>query len=181
MRLIGPLLVLVMVTACTRAGSREGGEAAGDAELSLFDPEALGTVDLPVSCNPLAAARMEHGLALLHHMAYTTADLVFESVLDEDPSCGMGYWGRAMTLIHPWWPDVPTEAQLDQGLGFVEQALALGPPTERERAYIDAVGAYFRGAHGRTDRERLASFHEGWQSVHERFPSDWAMVCSTNR
>ena len=168
------LLVLTVVAACARTDSPDvSGSGQVDAELSLFDASELGTVDLPVSCSDGGAERMEHGLALLHHMAYTEADLVFQSVLDEDPSCGMGYWGSAMTLIHPWWPDVPTEAQLDQGLALVEQALALGPKTEWEQAYIDAVAAYFRGAHERTDPERLVSFHEGWQNVHERFPEDW--------
>ena len=70
------------------------GQAAEMAEPYLFDADALGTVDLPVSCNPVAGAPMEHGLALMHHMMYTEADLVFQSVVEEDPSCGMGYWGR---------------------------------------------------------------------------------------
>ncbi len=162
MRLIGTLLVLAALAACSRT-----------AELSLFDPQELGTVDLPVTCSADAASGMEHGLALLHHMAYTEADLVFQSILLEDPSCSMAYWGRAMTLIHPQWPDSPTGAQLDQGLSFVEQALALGPRTERERAYIEAVGAYFRGAQGRVKAASELAFHQGWQNVHERFPDDW--------
>lgn len=170
MRWIGALWVLTALAACSAAESPGGGVVA---EVSLFDPDQVGTVDLPVSCGDGAATRMEHGLALLHHMAYTEADLVFQSVLEEDPSCGMGYWGSAMTLIHPWWPDVYTVDQLDRGSELVAQALALGPKTERERAYIDAVGAFFRGAHGRTVPERLVSLHEGWQDVHERFPEDW--------
>jgi len=176
MRLIGTLLVLTVVAGYSRTDSSDvsnSGQSPTNAEQSLFDADELGTVNLPVSCNEVAAAGMEHGLALLHHMAYTEADLVFQTVLEEDPSCGMGYWGRAMTLIHPLWADIPTEAELDQGSAFVEQALALGPKTERERAYIDAVGAYFRDAHQRGARESVISFHQGWQNVHERFPEDW--------
>ncbi len=174
MRLIGTLLVLAILAACSQTESPEGassndGVAAG---LSLFDPQELGAVDLPVSCGAVAAAGMEHGLALLHHMAYTEADLVFQSVLLEDPSCGMGYWGRAMTLIHPRWPDDPTGAELDQGLAFVEQAHALGPRTERERAYIGAVEAYFRGAREREKSASELAFHQGWQNVRDRFPDD---------
>ena len=176
MRLIGTLLVLTVVAGYSRTDSSDvsnSGQSPTNAEQSLFDADELGTVNLPVSCNEVAAAGMEHGLALLHHMAYTEANLVFQTVLEEDPSCGMGYWGRAMTLIHPIWPDTPTEAELDQGSAFVEQALALSPKTERERAYIDAVGAYFRDAHQREARESVISFHQGWQNVHERFPEDW--------
>ena len=151
------------------------GQAAGKAEPYLFDADEIGTVDLPVSCSPVAAARMEHGLALMHHMMYTEADLVFQSAVEEDPFCGMGYWGRAMSVIHTLWSgggDIPTPAQLDQGSAFVEQALALDPKTERERAYIAAVGEYFRDADRRAVGERLLTFHQGWQDVHELFPED---------
>ncbi len=176
-----PVLLALTVVALTLFGACTGDQAESQSaetetlgeEQSVFDADELGTVDLPVSCNAGAAAAMEHGLALMHHMAYTEADLVFQTVLEEDSSCSMGYWGRAMTLIHPLWPDIPTEAQLDQGWAFVEQALALSPKTEWERSYIDAVGAYFRDAHQREEREREISFHQGWQNVHERFPDDW--------
>ena len=90
MRLIGALLALTVAAGCS-------GTEAPDAQPYLFDADELGAVDLPVSCNAVAAARMEHGLALMHHMMYTEADLVFQSVIKEDPTCGMGYWGRAMT------------------------------------------------------------------------------------
>jgi hypothetical protein len=136
MRFIGALLVVTTMAGCSGPESADApiiGQAAGGADPFLFDPNTLGTVDLPVSCNALAAERMEHGLALLHHMAYTEADLVFQTVVEEDPSCGMGYWGRAMTLIHTLWPDTPTEAELDQGWAFVEEALALGPSPEYSR------------------------------------------------
>ena len=132
----------------------------------LFDTEKLGTVDFPVSCNTVAE-QMQHGVALLHHMMYTEADLVFQSVIDQDSSCAMGYWGRAMSLIHPLWPDVLSEAQLDKGLALVRQALALHPKTEREKVYINAVGAYFSKAKLRTTQERLIAFHQGWQKVYE--------------
>ncbi len=70
MRLIGALLVLTVVAACARTDSSDVSRSGQvDAELSLFDASELGTVDLPVSCSDGAAARMEHGLALLHHMA----------------------------------------------------------------------------------------------------------------
>lgn len=171
MRLIGTLLVLTSLAACTQADSPETDVVV--AGPSLFDPAELGTVNLPVSCNDDASAGMEHGLALLHHMAYTEADLVFRSVLEDDPSCGMAYWGSAMTLIHPWWPDSPTDAELDRGTALVEQALDLGPKTDREAGYINAVGAYFRGPRNRAEPARLRSFFDGWRDVHERFPEDW--------
>ncbi len=92
MRLIGSLIALAILAACSRAESPEGAsmDGGGAAQVSVFDPKELGTVDFPVSCTAAAAAGMEHGLALLHHMAYTESDLVFQTVLEEDSSCGMG-------------------------------------------------------------------------------------------
>ena len=163
------LICLVGVSSMSGCNSRD---AAVTDNQSRFDPDSLGTVEFPVSCNTVAAEKMTHGLALLHHMMYTEADLVFQSAVEADPSCAMGYWGRAMTLIHPGWPDVPTAVQLQQGAELVQQALATEPSTEREKAYIDAVGGYFQNAEQRTEVERLASFHQGWQRVHDSFPED---------
>ena len=140
-------------------------------EPARFDPEEIGKVEFPISCEKVQE-QMQYGLALLHHMMYTEADMVFKSVIDQDPSCAMGYWGRAMCLIHPMWPDIPSETQLDEGLLFVNQALALNPNTERERLYIEAVGAYFREAKQKSTQDRLISFHEGWQKVYQQFPDD---------
>ena len=163
------LIALVGVSSMSGCNSQD---ATVTNDRSLFDPDSLGTVVLPVSCNTVATEKMAHGLALLHHMMYTEADLVFQSAVEADPSCAMGYWGRAMTLIHPLWPDVPTAAQLQQGTELIERALATEPSTEREKAYIDAVGGYFRDAKERMEAERLTSYHQGWESVHERYPED---------
>ena len=133
------LLLIVSIGVSFLSGCNSRDAAVTD-DQSLFDADSLGTVEFPVSCNTVAAEKMEHGLAVLHHMSYTEADLIFESALEADPSCAIGYWGRAMTLIHPAWPDVPTAAQLQQGAELVRQALATEPSTEREKAYIDAVG-----------------------------------------
>jgi tetratricopeptide (TPR) repeat protein len=171
MRRASFLLPIVLVGVSSMPGCNSQDATETD-DRSLFDAGSLGTVVFPVSCNTVAAERMAHGLAVLHHMMYTEADLIFESAVEADPSCAIGYWGRAMTLIHPGWPDVPTAAQLQQGAELVQQALAAEPSTEREKAYIDAVGGYFQDAEQRTEVERLASFHQGWQRVHERFPED---------
>jgi hypothetical protein len=78
-----------------------------------------------------------------------------------------------MSLIHPLWPDTPTESELDRGSAFVESARELEPKTEREQAYVDAVGEYFRDAHQRDAAKRQESFARGWEHAHERFPEDW--------
>ena len=75
----------------------------------------VGDVDFPVGCSAEAAPLVERGVALLHHMMYDEARFVFGMADDRDPDCAMAYWGQAMSLIHPLWPDVPSASQFERG------------------------------------------------------------------
>ena len=86
--------------AAERSAAKTAGETYG---------EQLGTVRLPASCGEAADRHLERGLALLHHMTYEGARASFEAATESDPECALGYWGRAMTRIHPLWSDPPTE------------------------------------------------------------------------
>src|SRR5918912_781215 len=76
-----------------------------------------------------------------------------------DPRCAMAYWGVAMSRLHQLWAP-PSPADLRAGLAAVERADSLGAPTERERGYIAAVGAFYR-EHDRLDHlTRLRRYEE---------------------
>jgi tetratricopeptide (TPR) repeat protein len=133
--------------------------------------QALGSVAFPVECNADAAARMERGLALLHHMMYANAQKTFQEAAEADPSCAMAPWGVAMTLIHPLWSDLPSREDLTRGVELVHQARALGG-TERERGYVETIGAYFDDAESTTEKERLVRFESAWKKLHDAYPED---------
>ncbi len=162
-------VVLVSLVACSEGGPI-GEEPDKGAQVDDYGAE-IGAVEFPVSCNESAARHVARGLALLHHMMYHDADRTFEAAAAVDPDCAMAYWGRAIVLIHPLWPDLPSLQQLNIGFALVEQAAAL-PSTPRERAYIEAVAAYFRDASKRSEDDRLTSYAEAWKTVYERFPND---------
>ncbi|MFQ5562234.1 MAG: hypothetical protein ACE5FO_01570 [Parvularculaceae bacterium] len=105
-------------------------------------------------------------------MMYVDADNAFAAALEADPECALGYWGRAMTLIHPMWPDTPTSEQFAAGAALVADGLTQARMTPRERAYLNAVGAYYRDAALRSEDDRLSSFAQAWRSVYEIFPDD---------
>ena len=134
--------------------------------------DKLGTVEFQVSCNEAAARDMQRGLALLHHMMYSGAEEVFRSVIEANPDCAMGYWGAAMTFIHPLWPDVPNEAKMKEGLELLAKARPVAKDDKRTLLYLDAVEAYYRDGWTRTENARLASFDQGWSKVHAAFPDD---------
>jgi len=139
--------------------------------------DKLGTVHFPVSCSEDAQRLMERGVALLHHMTYAGARTVFEAVSEADPDCAMGYWGQAMTLIHPLWSDPPSEADFKKGKALVSEAKTRGKKTKRESAYIAAVEAYYAEGWNRDETANLASFEEGWQKVYREFPNDMEAAC----
>ena len=132
----------------------------------------VGDVSFPVGCNADAAPLVERGVALLHHMMYDEAKFVFGMADDRDPDCAMAYWGQAMSLIHPLWPDVPTAAQFERGLKAVEHSVVLGGHSDRENAYLETTRAYFEGGEQLTKRQRLARFEKAWEELSRAFPED---------
>jgi tetratricopeptide (TPR) repeat protein len=139
--------------------------------------DQLGTVHFPVSCNEAASRNIERGLALLHHMTYESARAAFAAATEGDPDCAMGYWGQAMTLIHPLWSDPPSQSDFKRGQALVNEAKIRGQKTERERAYIAAVEAYYAEGWNRDETANLASFEEGWEKVHRQFPNEPEAAC----
>ncbi len=130
--------------------------------------EALGTVDFPSSCRPEVAAAFTRAVALLHSFGYEEARKGFEDVARRDPQCGIADWGIAMTYYHPIWAP-PTAADLAAGGAAAERAAQVGAKTDRERAYIAAIGAFYREP---DPRSRAAAFRQAMEAVSRRFPDD---------
>jgi len=104
---------------------------------------------------------------MLHHMMYAQAEKEFRSIVASEPDCAMAHWGIAMTLFHPLWPGEPTEVELQQGSQAIEKATSLQPPTEREQAYINAAGTYYRDWRNKSDPERIASWKTAQNNVYQ--------------
>jgi len=136
------------------------------------DPEKLGTIRFEVSGSDAARARVVRGVKLLHHMMYVEADREFGAAVAADPRCALGFWGRAMAIVHPLWPDAPTTTELEQGAKLVRAGLALQSLPPREQVYLEAIQAYYRDAGSRPHSERLKSLDEAWGRVAEAYPQD---------
>ena len=147
-----------------------------NAEISKIQPDSygdqLGTVQFPTSCSNEAAPLLERGVALLHHMTYRGARATFAAAARTDPQCAMGYWGQAMTYIHPLWSDAPSKEDFETGLSLIDKARKHGKKTDREEAYIAAVAAYYSVGWNKKETKNLQSFEAGWRKVHRNFPED---------
>jgi tetratricopeptide (TPR) repeat protein len=134
--------------------------------------QQLGSVEFKVSCQAEVQPAFDRGLALLHHMTYQESRTTFQKITQADPECAMGYWGEAMTYIHPLWSDPPDQSEFDTAVALVKQAQQRGQKSERESAYIAALEAYFSGDWGPDEAPRLARYADAWNEVHQRFPDD---------
>ena len=61
--------------------------------------EKLGVVHFATSCNEVAQKEFNRAVALLHSFQFSRAIEGFNAVLGEDATCGIAYWGTALSDI----------------------------------------------------------------------------------
>src|SRR5450755_2739054 len=106
--------------------------------------EKLGAVHFATSCNVAAQKEFDRAVALLHSFQFSRAIAEFDAVLGEDASCGIAYWGIALSdWSNPFAPGMKDKSQLQAGRENAERGKTVGAKTERERAYLAAVGKLY--------------------------------------
>jgi len=101
------LISILIFTACGQQ------KEIDDSQSIFLTPETMcGTVEFTDGCGEKTDTLVRFGIALLHHMTYEDAAYTFDQVMKKDRDCFWGYWGKAMTYIHPLWPDAPSEKDM---------------------------------------------------------------------
>jgi tetratricopeptide (TPR) repeat protein len=136
--------------------------------------EVIGRIDFPVSCNPEAAQRFERATAMLHSFWFEAAESEYNRALQADSSCGMAYWGIAMTLLgNPFSRVSPPEARLRDALAAAEKARAFTYyTTRREQLYADAAIALYREWPMQTHAVRMQRHETAMKIVADSEPND---------
>ncbi len=135
-------------------------------------PEVMcGTVKFTDGCSPKLDTLIRFGIALTHHMTYEDAEYTFNKVIESDKDCFWGYWGKAMTYVHPLWPDIPDDKILNDGYILCQNALNLAR-TNKEKLYGNAIAAYFEDGVNKSEPERLIAFDKGWGIAAKELPDD---------
>ncbi len=143
------------------------GDEAGEADSTA---ERLGSVHMPISCAVAVQAPFERGVAMLHSFWYEEAAKQFKSVADADPGCAMAHWGLAMTEWRPFWDGLPDDRR-KAGVTEIEAAQALGPKTDRERRYIEALSVYLHADPARKD-QATAAYDSAMRTLAKADPND---------
>ncbi len=60
-------------------------------------------VPFEISCGTDTQSGFADAVTLLHSFEYVETSKRFETLIDQEPSCAMTYWGAAMSIWHPLW------------------------------------------------------------------------------
>src|SRR5579871_4004006 len=135
--------------------------------------EVLGTVRFATSCNHDTEQVFNHAVAFLHSFEFSRAIAGFNDVLTTDPSCGIAYWGIALSQwSNPFASGAKDKTQLAAGKASADLGKRTGAKTDRERAYISAVSALYNNFENTTQRSRMIAYRDSMESVASKYPDD---------
>jgi tetratricopeptide (TPR) repeat protein len=159
--------IVLFVGACFASAS----PAFAQHEHPAGDPTKLGKVSFPVSCAQSVQQQFSSAVAMLHSFWYEKASDTFAAVAKEDQTCGMAYWGIAMTYYLTIW-QAPGPADLKAGSAFMEKAKSVGAKTQRERDYIAAIEMFYKDSEKIDHGTRALAYERAMEQVQARYPDD---------
>ncbi len=160
------VIVLLSVSCFISAYAHDGHQSDDMIQPQLGD---LGDVEFLTSCDKTAQAATNKGVAILHHMMYAQAEIHFSEAIVTSPNCAILYWGYAMTLFHPLWPDSISDEALKRGRAALDTARQL-PATAREKAYLMAVQRFYEPKTSATTRTQ--QWAKAQEQLYRRYPED---------
>ncbi len=133
--------------------------------------EKLGKVHFEVSCTPAAQELFDRAMLYQHSFWYRASKGAFEDVAKTDPACAMAYWGIALSML--WNPHTPPpQKNLAEGAAALAKGNSVGAKTQRERDYLDALGAMYAD-HDKVDhRTRVQAYAKAMEQVALRYRDD---------
>jgi tetratricopeptide (TPR) repeat protein len=141
-----------------------------DAQRESSPPADATNARLNASCAAQAAALVDRGATLAEVLATAEATRAFEQALAADATCALAHWGIAVASV-PWPGESLERLAETRGRQAIERARSAGPPTARERAYIDALAVLHDERGGPFGRRRLA-YRNAMRALSEQYGDD---------
>jgi len=132
----------------------------------------IGEVRFPTTCAADAAKSVETGVALLHSFWYSEAERTFRRAISTDKQCAMAYWGVAMSQYYPLWPTPLTPERLRIGGEAIAAARGATGASPRERAYVDALAAFYEQPAGTPLHDRAVKYESAMAALAAHDPDD---------
>ena len=158
------IAAILLVSAAPRSMAQEHEHGAG---------EKLGSVSFATSCTPAVQKEFNRAVALLHSFQFSRAIEGFNAVLAEDASCGIAYWGISLSdWGNPFASGMKDKGQLQLGRESAARGKKVGSKTERERAYVAAVGKLYGDFESTPQQARLLAYRDAMEEVAAKYPED---------
>src|SRR6266508_6604863 len=107
-------------------------------------PQKLGTVHFTTSCSPRAQPLFNRAVTLLHSFEFRRAIEGFNATLKSDSTCGIAYWGMALSAWgNPFATGIKPARQIESGLDAVQRGRTTGSGTQREKDYGAAAALLY--------------------------------------
>jgi len=162
--LVNPVAAVLLLLAAAPAMTQEHQDGSA---------EKLGQVIFATSCNEAAQREFNRAVALLHSFQFNRAIEGFNRVLAADSTCAIAYWGISLSdWSNPFGPGIKEASQLRLGRENTERGNSLGAKTERERAYIAAVGRLYGDFEITPQHARLLAYRDAMGELAARYPQD---------
>jgi tetratricopeptide (TPR) repeat protein len=146
--------------------------AGADAAAADTAPEQLGHVSFANSCAVAVQPGLQRAVALLHSFWWGEGAKAFRDVLAHDQGCAVATWGIAALAIGNPFGQGPGPNQAQSAQQALARGREIGAKTERERAFVEAIGAYYEKYPEQPHRERLKALAHAFEEVAGRFSDD---------
>jgi hypothetical protein len=111
-------------------------------------------------------------VALLHSFGFQEAIAGFNEVLAADASCGIAYWGIALSQWGNPFAGGRTPTTFQNGWATIEKAQSAVPSTQRERDYIAAAAELYRDYATRDERTRRLAYEKAMEELARKYRDD---------
>lgn len=134
--------------------------------------QSLGTIHFPTSGAGGAQASFIEGVKDLHSFEFDEAAAAFHKAQQIDPGFALAYWGDAMSYNHPLWAqqDLPAAKKALERLAPTRDGRLAKAPTEKEKAYLEAVNQLFYAPADKLARDN--AYSEAMARMYARWPDD---------
>ena len=164
MTTLNPLIAMVCALLAASVGAQDHQHESD---------EQLGSVNFATSCDPMAQQSFNAGVALLHSFQFSRAIAKFNSVVMQDPSCGIAYWGIALSdWSNPFAAGLKNVSQLQLGREAAQRGNSVGANSERERGYIAAMSELYEDFESRTQTARMIAYRDAMTKLAAAYPDD---------
>jgi hypothetical protein len=135
--------------------------------------EKLGEVHFSTSCNGAAQNEINRAVALLHSFQFSRAIDTFKAALGKDETCAIAYWGIALSdWGNPFAPGIIDKRILQLGRESAGRGEMLGAKTDRERAYLAAVGDLYRDFESTPQKARIFAYRNAMRDLAAKYSED---------